>query len=189
MHFTSGVLARLLLRSGVVQAGASVLDLGTGSGLAAIAAALAGAGRVVATDINPAAVRSAGLNVKRHRLEDKVSVKEGDMFDPVRTERFDLVVCNPPYFRGEPDSMAGRAYYAGPEFEWLQRFGSDLADHLTPGGSAIISIGDAADITSIRTLLAGCGWTCEEVARRDIIVETIYLFRLTHTAGGNFDGR
>src|SRR5215207_7772203 len=50
-HFTSGFLAEYLARPGVVPAGGMVLDIGTGSGIAAIAAARAGAGRVVAVDL------------------------------------------------------------------------------------------------------------------------------------------
>src|SRR6476659_2132220 len=52
LHFTSAFLARTLARPGVVPRGGAVCDLGTGSGIAAIAAARAGAGRVVATDLN-----------------------------------------------------------------------------------------------------------------------------------------
>src|SRR5438309_11457248 len=56
MHFTSGVLARYIRTPGVVPRGGSVLDLGTGTGVLALSAALAGADRVVVCDISPAAV-------------------------------------------------------------------------------------------------------------------------------------
>jgi release factor glutamine methyltransferase len=183
MHFTSGVLARYIRTAGVVPRGGSVLDLGTGTGVLALSARLAGAGRVVACDINPAAVECARVNVQSLGLADLVSVRQGDMFAPVQGERFDLVLCNPPYFRGEPRSMAERAYLAGPGLEWLRRFANSLGEHLEPRGSAIISIGDAADLSAITALLSECGWTCTVVARRDILVETIYLFRLTRTTG------
>ena len=126
MHFTSGVLARFVMSPGAIPLDISVLDLGTGTGVLAIAAALSGAGKVVACDINPAAIESARRNVEDHRLSDIVSVRQGDMFAPVQGERFDLVLCNPPYFRGEPKSMAERAYLAGPNLEWLHKFGNAL---------------------------------------------------------------
>src|SRR5260370_42522234 len=69
LHFTSGVLAGYLKKPGVISSGDSVLDLGTGTGLFALTAALSGAGRVVATDINSEAVRCARLNVRRYGLE------------------------------------------------------------------------------------------------------------------------
>src|SRR5690348_1921760 len=62
LHFTSGVFAQFLRRPGVIDSSNEVLDLGTGSGALAVTAALAGAGRVVATDINPDAVRTARVN-------------------------------------------------------------------------------------------------------------------------------
>src|SRR5947209_7911899 len=52
LHFTSGFLAAYLRRPGVIRPGAQVLDLGTGSGIAAITAARAGAGAVCAVDLN-----------------------------------------------------------------------------------------------------------------------------------------
>lgn len=179
VHFTSDVLASYLARPGVVVPGASVLDLGTGTGVAAIAAGMAGAGRVVASDINPAAVTCARQNVRRYGLEDRITVREGDMFAPVEGEQFDLAVCNPPYFSGEPRSMAERAYRAGPMLEWLTRFGKELHKVLAPRGRALVVLGDAADIDTILDLLSRCGWLHNEVSRRDILVETIYVFEMT----------
>jgi hypothetical protein len=43
----------------------------------------------------------------------------------------------------------------------------------------LISLGDAAEVGAILRLLRGCGWRVEQVARQDILVEIIYLFKLT----------
>lgn len=179
LHFTSRVFARFLSRPGVVPQGGSVLDLGTGSGLLAIVAARSGAGRVIAIDINPAAVRCAGSNIALYDLQSVVEVREGDGFSPVQDDRFDLVICNPPYFRGEPDSVAERAFLGGRNLEWFTSFGRDLHAHLNPGGRALIVLGDAAEIDTILRMLHECGWRIEQVARRDILVEIIYIFKLT----------
>jgi predicted nicotinamide N-methyase len=63
-HYWNGglALARYLLDHRAEVAGRDVLDLGTGSGLVAIAAAKAGARRVVAADVDPYAIAAAGLN-------------------------------------------------------------------------------------------------------------------------------
>jgi release factor glutamine methyltransferase len=179
LHFTSSFFARYLKESGMVRPHTSVLDLGTGSGVLAIAAALSGAGSVVAVDINPAAVECARRNSKRYGLDKVITVRQGNMFEPVAGERFDLVVCNPPYLRGEPQSVAGYAYWGGANLEWLARFGQLLHAHLNPGGVAILSIGDVADLEVILGILSGCGWQVEEAARRDMLFEIIHLFRLT----------
>jgi len=54
-----------------------VLDLGTGTGILALGAALLGAERILTVDINPLAVRTALLNVRLNRLEKRIEVKEG----------------------------------------------------------------------------------------------------------------
>ena len=54
-----------------------VLDLGTGTGILAIGAALLGSGRILAVDINPLAARTALLNVRLNGLEERIEVREG----------------------------------------------------------------------------------------------------------------
>ena len=178
LHFTSGFLATYLRGAGVVGPGSRVLDLGTGSGVAAIAAARAGAGCVLATDINPEAVMCAAGNVRRLGLQELVRVREGDLFEPVRGERFDLIVCNPPYFRGSPRNMAERAYRAGPNFEWMERLAVEAADYLAGGGSLLLVLGDAADLPGILARFEAAGWRVAEVARRDILIEVLHIFCL-----------
>src|SRR5690242_18663532 len=76
------------------------LDMGTGSGICAIFAAQRGY-RVTAIDLNPEAVRCARTNVVLNQLQDEVQVLEGDLFAPVTEKRFDLILFNPPFYRGQ----------------------------------------------------------------------------------------
>lgn len=73
-----------------------VLDLGTGTGILAMAAALLGAKRVLAVDLNPLCVKTARGNVRRNHLEGKVQVVEGSAEDIVG-EPADLVLANIDY--------------------------------------------------------------------------------------------
>jgi methylase of polypeptide subunit release factors len=71
------------------------LDLGTGSGL--LAALIArDADAVVATDVNPAALRFAAMTAALSG-RDNVDIREGSLFEPVENERFGLIVSNPPF--------------------------------------------------------------------------------------------
>jgi release factor glutamine methyltransferase len=185
LHFTSAFLVEYLRRSGVVSPGSSVLDLGTGTGIAAIAAAQAGAGRVVATDINPDAARCAAYNVRRYRLHDVVAVRQGDLFEPVRGEHFDLIISNPPYFKGSPHTLAEHAYMGGAQYEWIGRFAAQALTYLAPGGRVIIVLGDAADVPAILARFRAADWQIEEVARRDILVEVLHIFCLTQAANAD----
>jgi release factor glutamine methyltransferase len=87
------LLARALDRE-QVSAGAAVLDVGTGAGALALAAARRGAD-VTAVDRTYRAVLATRFNARVARLP--VEVLHGDLFGPVAGRRFDLVVSNPPY--------------------------------------------------------------------------------------------
>jgi len=82
-----------------LTAGARVLDMGTGSGILAIAVALLGASEVVALDTDPLAVEITKANVVANGVEDKVIVAEGSLgaawpFDGAQDKRFDCIVAN-----------------------------------------------------------------------------------------------
>ena len=70
-----------------------VLDLGTGTGILSIGAALLGAERVLAVDNNPLAVKTATLNVKLNGLEESIEVREGLAEDTVKSPS-DLLIAN-----------------------------------------------------------------------------------------------
>jgi HemK-related putative methylase len=118
----------------IVSSDAQVLDMGTGSGVCAVAAARY-AWRVVGVDINAAAVRCAGLNAALNHLEHKIELRHGDLFEPVAAEQFDLILFNPPFLRGTPRDDRDRAWRSN---DIAERFAAGLADHLVPGGSALV---------------------------------------------------
>lgn len=77
-----------------VAAGMSVLDLGTGSGILAIAAARLGASEVLAIDNDPVAVKSATENIALNgEVAPQISVREGTL-EAAHGQRFNLVVAN-----------------------------------------------------------------------------------------------
>ena len=83
-----------------------MLDLGSGSGACGLAAARRGCS-VVAVDINPSAVRCTRVNALLNCSNLEIDVRQGDLFAPVQHERFDVVLFNPPYYRGVPARRPG----------------------------------------------------------------------------------
>ncbi|MGB9782045.1 MAG: 50S ribosomal protein L11 methyltransferase [Moorellaceae bacterium] len=90
-HATTAMALEMLEKW--LEPGATVYDVGTGSGIIAIAAALLGAGRVVAIDNDPVALKAAQENVERNGVADKVKVQQGDLLRGVK-DLADLVVAN-----------------------------------------------------------------------------------------------
>jgi ribosomal protein L11 methyltransferase len=82
----------LLAMQSRIRPGMRVLDLGTGSGILAIPAALLGA-RVLALDVSDVAVQVARQNVIANRVERSVEVAEGSL-EAVGDRRFDLILAN-----------------------------------------------------------------------------------------------
>lgn len=77
-----------------LRPGEDVLDLGTGSGILAIAAAKLKANKVLAVDIDSVAVEVAKENIRRNRMEQLVTVRQGDLLSAAPGEKFDLIVAN-----------------------------------------------------------------------------------------------
>ncbi|MGA8257226.1 MAG: class I SAM-dependent methyltransferase [Nocardioides sp.] len=85
-------LAQLTIREDV----GSALDLGTGCGVQALHLARH-CGTVVATDVNTRALAIARFNAALNGLSERIDVRSGSFFEPVRGERFDLIATNPPF--------------------------------------------------------------------------------------------
>ncbi len=88
-HPSTQLILTLLER--YLRPGARVLDVGAGSGILAIAAARLGAASVLATDIDPLAVRVAAENIRHNQVADVVSVELGSV---PRQGQFDLILAN-----------------------------------------------------------------------------------------------
>lgn len=90
-HETTGMCISLLKEA--IRGGERVIDVGTGSGILAIAAGLLGAGSVLAVDIDPDAVRVAEENVIHNGLENKITVCRGNLLDHI-DQVCDICVAN-----------------------------------------------------------------------------------------------
>jgi HemK-related putative methylase len=154
--------------------GSVVLDLGAGSGVAAVFAA-PWAGRVVAVDINPAAVRCTRINALLHGVEDKIEALHGDLFEPVAGRRFDLILFNPPYLPGTPRSVFERALRSQ---GLAERFAAELAGHLTGDGHALLLLSSIGDEAGWLEPLRRRGFSCQPVAQRNMISEMVTIYRV-----------
>lgn len=181
---TGTVLARTVASSPWAEPraeGSRALDLGTGSGVGAVFAARRGHSRIVAVDLNPDAVRCARMNALLHRLEDRIEAREGDLFAPVAGETFDLILFNPPFFRGAPRSRIDLAWRGT---DVLERFAAGLPAALAPDGVALLLLSTDGDGPALLDALARGGFAVEPAARRDFGNEVVTVYAVRRAPSG-----
>ena len=125
-----------------VQKGDLVVDVGTGSGVLSIAAALLEAKHIQALDLDEVAVRSARENVKLNKVEDRIDVSQGNLLDGVN-EQADVVVAN---------ILA----------EIIMSFTDDVAKVVKPGGYFIASGIIKPKKDDVKNTMIASGFTIEE---------------------------
>jgi len=148
---------------------ASVLDLCTGSGAVAIAAAQQGVRDVTAVDVSRRAVLCARLNARLNGV--RVRAVRGDLLAAVGERRFDAIVSNPPYVPSSTDELptrgAQRAWDAGRSGRLLlDRICADAPAHLRPGGIVLLVHSSVCGTEETLARLEDGGLEAEVVARR-----------------------
>src|SRR5581483_4575949 len=144
VHPTTRLCLHLVERR--LAPGARVLDLGTGSGILAIAAAKLGAAHVRAVELEPVAARVAAENVARNGVGAVVRVEQGELAQVDAAARFDLILANI-------------------NLRVIRDVLPDLAAHLAPGGQAILSGVLREHEATLRECIAAAGLRLAERRR------------------------
>ncbi|MCF6474071.1 methyltransferase domain-containing protein [Nonomuraea sp. MG754425] len=160
-----------------------VLDMGTGCGVNAILAAST-AGRVLAVDVSPIAVRTARDNAERNNVADRMETRHSDVFSHV-DGRFDLIVFDPPFRWFAPRDLF-EAATTDENYRAMTTFFRDAGRYLTPGGRMLIFFGTSGDLAYLKQLTDEAGFTRQTVAHQDLVKDgwrvDYFTFRLTRTA-------
>ena len=159
-----------------IPKGSMVLDMGTGSGILAIFASES-AQKVVATDINPHAIQNARINVRLNNLSIKIELRRGNLFQPI-TEKFDVILFNPPYYPLKPKTYMEAAWCCGTNYFCLRTFLTNAKKHLTQRGFIQISLSSYMDLDYIHKLIKKHGFRSILIARKFILFETLYIYLL-----------
>lgn len=147
-----------------------LLDLCTGTGAVAVVAAAMGA-RVTAVDVSPRAAMNARINARLGR--NHVRVLQGDLTDPVRGKRFDVIVSNPPYVPGEDDALPTggieRAWDAGKNGRaLLDRICEQAPELLAPTGVLLLVQSALIGVEKTQSKLEEAGMSVDVTTRADI---------------------
>ena len=172
-EFFAGFLERLDLE------GKRVADVGTGSGIIALAAARAGAASVVALDINPNAARAALENARANGLDGRVSAVCSNLLSALAPrQQFDVILSNPPYFPDEPLDLADRAWNAGPGYRDIAPLFEQARARLAHGGVMYLLISSESDFGLLGSLIERAGFRARLVQERSILIESMVIYEL-----------
>jgi release factor glutamine methyltransferase len=151
----------------------TVLEIGTGSGLVSLCCLAGGATSVVATDINPAAIRNAEYNARRLKMAERLNCRLVPRRDPGawsvigRQEKFDLIVSNPPWEHGKPTRVDDFALY-DPDFALLRSLVTGGSSHLNPAGRMLLAYGCVTAIRLIFELSVAAGMAARILDDREL---------------------
>ena len=127
----------------------TLLDVCCGSGCVGLSlASLAPHARITLTDISPEALEIAKANQKA--LEVRAEFRQGDLFDALDRERFDVITANPPYIpSGELPALQREVRFepalaldgGADGLDFYRRIAEAAPDHLNPGGAIFLEVG------------------------------------------------
>jgi len=148
----------------------SFLEMGSGTGIMSVLAALGGCRRVLALDLNPAAVDNTLLNARRHGVADRVEARVSDLYAAVPPgARFDGIYWNPPFLDAPAERLDGSLWHEtmfDPAYAKLRRFLVEGVGLLTPTGCVYLWFGEALGRpTLIDEFAAAAGLTVRELHR------------------------
>ena len=164
---------------GLDLAGKNVADIGTGSGILALAAARAGAKSVLALDINPDAARSAQENAQANGVGDRVKAACMDLLTALPAQPlFDVILSSPPKHAGEPRDVADRGWHAGPHYRDIAALFQQARERLKPNGCLYVMLSSASDLDLFGQLINKAGLRAKLAYERSFYVESMILYEL-----------
>jgi release factor glutamine methyltransferase len=171
-----------LLRDQVLKyAKGKVLDIGTGSGIQAIAAAKK-AEQVLAVDIDQYAVEFAESHAKGNDITN-ITFKKSDLFSKVKG-KFNLIIFNPPYLpeeKGEEKSTARKVSGGKKGYEIIGRFFSQANPHLEDKGKILIVFSSMTNRDKVDEIIRDYGFDFKILSQQNLAFETLYVYAAERT--------
>jgi release factor glutamine methyltransferase len=155
-----------------------VLELGCGCGLISIIAAKRGA-LVVATDNSPLAVQNTQENVERHKLQGRVDVRLGHLFEPIRSDEcFSTIIFNPPYLPGTKAEPGFDPRWSGGSDgrQVTDAFLTECHRFLDTNGAVLLVQSSLSNPDKTRQILCSQFRECAIRAERAFFFERLLLF-------------
>lgn len=137
-----------------------ILDIGTGSGCMAIAAAkYFPKAKVDAVDLDPSALKVAQINVAKHRLKNRVRLIKSDVFSALKNATYDIIISNPPYVGSEEMKTLPPEYAHEPQqaletpaegLYLVEKILQKAGKHLNQDGLLFVEVGNSEELLAQR---------------------------------------
>ena len=164
---------------GLDLSGKRVLDVGTGTGILALAAARAGASQVVAADINPNAALNAVENARSNGLGARVTSVCSNLLAALAPRPlFDVILSSPPKHAGEPRDLTDRGWHAGPAFRDVANLFDQARERLKPGGRLYVMVSSDSDLDLFGERIKKAGFTAKLAREYSIFIESFIIYEL-----------
>lgn len=152
-----------------IKEGEEVLEIGPGTGIVSIFAALRDAKKILSIDVNRDAVRNAQENITRHKLQDKVEVRLGSLYDPLKpNEKFDVIFWNTPFGLTSKENITDLAkaiYDVG--YKSTERFIKEAPKYLKENGKLFIGFSSTLGrLDLIKKFTREAGFTLKLIFKR-----------------------
>ena len=159
--------------------GKRVLDVGTGTGILALAAARAGASHVVAADINPNAALNAEENARGNGLGARVSGVCSNLLAALAPRPlFDVILSSPPKHAGEPRDLTDRGWHAGPAFRDVANLFDQARERLKPDGRVYVMVSSDSDLDLFGKRIKEAGFSAKLAREYSIFIESFIIYEL-----------
>ncbi len=155
--------------------GKSFLELGCGTGMISTLAAKNGA-KVIASDINPAAIENVKLNLKSNGVSLQPILS--DLFKEILPQIFDYIIINPPYYPINPLTKAEEAWYCGSNFEYFKKLFGQLGTYFNKKSQVFMILSEDCELERIKSLAAEKQLIFELVLQTKRQGEENYIFRI-----------
>jgi release factor glutamine methyltransferase len=164
---------------GLDLTGKRVIDVGTGTGILALAAARAGAQEVVAADINPNAARNANDNASSNGFGDRVTGLCSNLLAALAPRPlFDVILSSPPKHAGEPRDLTDRGWHAGPAYRDVAALFDQARERLKPGGRLYVMVSSDSDLDLFGKLIDKAGFRARLAREYSILIESFIIYEL-----------
>ncbi|MEJ8672697.1 methyltransferase [Streptomyces sp. NBC_01614] len=166
------------------------LEVGCGTGVTAVTAALQGCSRVCALDISPAAVENSRLNAVRHGVSERITILRSDLFSELGSSNgFDLIYWNSPFAEAPTDHLyESQLDYAvfDADYAMHQRYFAEAHRYMTDGARLFLGFSDTlGNSARLMDLATTAGFT-GSVYQREVFSLPISVPGV-ETSGGDTD--